>query len=91
MQVEVQLFSFLRDCLPPDTERGRITVELSAGNTVDDLFKQLELNRCLPGDRSLEAELDSWQISVNGEFVSDLSRVLQPGDQVLVFPHMAGG
>jgi molybdopterin converting factor small subunit len=91
MQVVVQLFSFLRDCLPPGTERGRVTVEMTTGSTAKDLFAQLELNRCLPGGRRIEDELTSWQVSVNGEFISDLNRVLHGGDHVMVFPHMAGG
>lgn len=91
MQVEVQLFSFLRDCLPKGAERGRMTVELKAGNTVKDLFDLLQIDRCMPDGRHLANELHSWQVSVNGEFLSDLSRELKPGDQVLVFPHMAGG
>ena len=91
MQVDIQLFSFLRDCLPPGATRGRVTVELAAGATLQDLLDHLELNRCLSGGRRLEDELDSWQVSVNGDFVVDLDRELQPGDQILVFPHLAGG
>jgi molybdopterin converting factor small subunit len=91
MQVVVQVFSFLRDCLPPGAERGRVTVELPEGASVQNLFAQLELNRCLPDGRRLEDELNSWQVSVNGEFVFDLNGELQSGDRVLVFPSLAGG
>jgi molybdopterin converting factor small subunit len=91
MQVVVQVFSFLRDCLPAGAERGRVSVELTEGATLQDLITHLDLNRCLSDGRRLEDELESWQVSVNGEFTFDLKQELRPGDQVLIFPHLAGG
>jgi molybdopterin converting factor small subunit len=91
MLVVVQVFSFLRDCLPPGAERGRVSVKLLESATLRDLLTHLDLNRCLSNGRRLEDELDSWQVSVNGEFIFDLNRELQSGDQVLIFPHLAGG
>ena len=91
MKVNVQLFSILRECLPKDAERGRLSVELAEGACLGDLFDELSVDRCLSGGKRFSEMLGSWQISVNGEFTEDLSRALQPGDSVIVFPHMAGG
>ncbi len=91
MKIHVQLFSTLRDCLPPEAERGRLSLELSEGASLDDLFQRLGVDACLNPGKSFAAQLDSWQISVNGEFTRDLGRILREGDQVVVFPHMAGG
>lgn len=89
--VTVQVFAYLRDCLPPGAERGRVVVELPENTDLQVLFDRLGFDRCLPGGRRLVDELDSWQVSLNGEFVTDLRRELHSGDQVLVFPHIAGG
>lgn len=91
MKVEVQLFANLRDCLPADSKRGKAEVELEDGATLRDLFVLLDLDRCITGNESFFDLLDAWQISHNGEFTHDLSRRLEDGDVVVVFPHMAGG
>lgn len=91
IQVTVQVFSYLRNCLPPGAERGRVVVDLPEYADLRVLFDQLGFDRCLPGGRRLIDELDSWQVSLNGEFVLDLARELRAGDQVLIFPHIAGG
>jgi len=91
IQVTVQVFAYLRDCLPAGVERGRIVVDVPEHADLRALFDYLGFDRCLPGDRRLVDELDSWQVSLNGEFVLDLKHELRSGDQVLVFPHIAGG
>jgi molybdopterin converting factor small subunit len=91
MKVYIQLFSTLRDCLPPEAERGRASLDLPEGASLEALFDQLGVERCLGKGQTFAAQIDSWQVSVNGEFTRDLSRALQDGDQVVVFPHMAGG
>ncbi len=90
MKVHVQLFSLLRECLPGDAERGKAIVELQENSSVMGLFEHLGIDRCLGGTRLVE-QLESWQISVNGEFIQDLNLALKDGDLVIVFPHMAGG
>jgi len=91
LKVNVQLFSILRECLPKEAERGRLSVEVSEGACLSDLFDDLGVDRCLSGGKHFAEMLGSWQVSVNGEFTEDLSRELHPEDTVIVFPHMAGG
>jgi len=91
MQVHVQLFANLRDCLPEGSQRGRAIVELSESASLADVFKFLDVERCISGSDSFAEQISAWQISVNGEFTQDLGAGLHDGDQVIVFPHMAGG
>ena len=91
MDIHVQLFSVLRECLPPEAERGRATIELPEGTTLDGLVSQLGLAerlRLLPGQSLKEAD---WQIMLNGSFEQDMDRILHDGDQVSVFPPLSGG
>ena len=90
MKVQVQLFANLRDCLPEDAERGRAHVGLPEGASLIELFDSLGVERCISGG-SIAEHASAWQISVNGEFIQDLQLTLRDGDQVIVFPHMAGG
>jgi molybdopterin converting factor small subunit len=91
MQVHVQLFANLRDCLPEGSQRGKALVELPEPASLADLFDFLGVERCISGSNSFEEQLSAWQISLNGEFTQDLGASLHEGDQVIVFPHMAGG
>ncbi len=75
MKVNVRLHAVLRELLPG----GRAEVELG-GETVKDLLDTL----------GIEEELREL-ITVNGEQIADLSRELQDGDSVEVFPAVAGG
>lgn len=91
MNINVQLFSILRECLPKGTERGRVIVELPEGATLVQLFERLDLYRCLGLAPEAEKFLTSWQVSLNGEFVFELEGSLKEGDQVTIFPHIVGG
>jgi molybdopterin converting factor small subunit len=91
MQIHVQLFSILRDCLPPGSERGRATVSLSEGATLADLVSHLGIDRHLGCDAAELTATASWQVLVSGQFEIDMGRVLQDGDQVHVFPPISGG
>jgi molybdopterin converting factor small subunit len=91
MQVHVQLFSFLRDCLPPDARRGQATVNLLEGATLADLVTHLGIDRrlgCAAADLIARA---SWQVMISGRFELDTDRVLQDGDEVHIFPPISGG
>jgi sulfur carrier protein ThiS len=79
MRVEVHLFSILREHLPPDGERGRVSVTVAQGATVADLIEQLGITRRVR------------LVAVNGVQESDRQRVLQDGDYVKLFPTMVGG
>lgn len=76
MQIAVRLHAVLRDLIPG----GRGEVEVSEGATVRDLLDQLQV----------EDELREL-ITVNGEQVRDLTTSLREGDEVQVFPAVAGG
>lgn len=79
MQVQVHLFSVLREHLPPGSERGRATVTLPEGATVADLVAHLDITHRVR------------LVVVNGVQVEDRQRLLQDGDQVKLFPTMVGG
>jgi molybdopterin converting factor small subunit len=91
IQIQVQLFSFLRDCLPLDAEGDRATITLPENATLSDLVKQLGIDRHL-GHKSADAVVKAdWQIMVSGQFELDTERILQDGDEIRIFPPIAGG
>lgn len=94
MQIEIQLFSILRDCLPPEAERGHgqsHAVTLPDGATLADLLTHLGVDRRL-GCSATEVERKAgWQVLVCGRYEQDMGRVLQDRDQVRIFPPVAGG
>jgi len=91
MQIEVQLFSILRDCLPAGAERGQATIRLPNGATLADLITHLGIDRRL-GYHATEIEQKAgWQVLVCGRYEADMTRTLQDGDQVRIFPPVAGG
>jgi len=91
MQVHVQLFSILRDCLPPDAQRGRATLTLPEGATLTDLVRHLGIDRHLGYQVSEVVGKAGWQVMVSGRYEADLGRVLQDGDEVLILPFVSGG
>lgn len=91
MQIQVQLFSTLRDCLPPDAERGQATITLPDGATVTELVIHLGIDRRL-GYRAEEVvSRAGWQVMIDGKYEPDMERRLEDGDQVRIFPPVAGG
>ena len=89
MNVNVQLFSILRDCLPPD--KSRTTVTLPDGATLADLMVHLGIDQRLgynPQDIITKAE---WLVLINKSGENDIGRTLQEGDKVQIFPSVAGG
>lgn len=76
MKVSVRLHAVLRDLLPA----GRGDVEVPETASVKDLLDQLEIHEEL---REL--------VTVNGDQISDFSKPLADGDEVQVFPAVAGG
>lgn len=96
MQVHVQLFSILRDCLPPDAKaqgssRGQGTLALAKGSTLTDLITHLGIDRFLGYDAAELTSRASWQVMVSGQFEVDMERVLRDGDEVSIFPPASGG
>ena len=77
MQIQLKLYSILREKLPPDA-KGRAVLELDEGATLEDLLDKLDIhNRVV--------------ISVNDQHETDSSRRLINGDQVKIFSSISGG
>jgi len=91
MQIHVQLFSILRDCLPPGAERGRATITLPEGVTLADLVTHLGIDRYLGCGAAELTSKASWQVMIAGKFELDMARVLQDGDEVRIFPPISRG
>ena len=91
MRVQVKLFSILRDCLPPGAARNHTTIELEQGARLVDLITHLGIDRRLGHAAETLSTVAGWQVLINGQFESDMSRTLADGDQVQIFPPVAGG
>jgi molybdopterin converting factor small subunit len=91
MQIHVQLFSILRDCLPADAARGQATVTLPKDATLADLVTHLGIDEYLGYDAAELASRANWQVMVSDQFELDMGRVLQDGDEVRIFPPVSGG
>jgi sulfur carrier protein ThiS len=75
MKITVKLGGTLKKWTP---EGGKL--ELAEGSTLADILAVLDI----PNERILA-------LSLNGEIEGDLARVLQPGDDLMVLPPVAGG
>ena len=77
MEVNLQLYSILREKLPPEA-KGRAVIKMDKYATLADLLKELDItNRVV--------------ISVNDEHVVEMSRQLRDGDAVKIFSSISGG
>ena len=76
-EIHLQLYSILREKLPPETE-GRVVWQLEDGTTLADLLERLNISRRVV-------------ISVNDDHETDHSRVLQDGDEIKLFSSVSGG
>ena len=77
LEIHLQLFSILRDILPPEL-KGRTVVQLKAGSTLKDLLSELDINRRVA-------------ISVNDLQERNRSYKLEDGDEVKIFTSVGGG
>lgn len=77
MEVKLQLYSVLRDKLPPES-KGRAVLRLHEGVTLAELIDELGIKRRVV-------------ISVNDVHEADKSRQLQDGDEVKIFSSVSGG
>ena len=91
MQIHVQLFSILRDCLPPSAERGKATIDMPEGATLGDLVVHLGIDQYLGFSAADMSARAGWQVMVSGRHEPNVERVLQDGEQVIIFPPISGG
>jgi len=92
MHVHVQVFSFLREYLPPgSSQRGELDVSLAEGATLKDLFIALGLDRRIGRDIFAGEVGNTFQVMVNQLAVNSFAAPLSDGDAVVMFPPMAGG
>jgi sulfur carrier protein ThiS len=77
LDIHLQLYSILREKLPPAAE-GRVLWQMKEGVTLADLLDELDISRRVV-------------ISVNGDHETDRSRKLLDGDEVKIFSSISGG
>lgn len=77
MKIYLQLYSILREKLPPEA-RGKVTLQLEEGATIDSILKEFDIQRRVV-------------VSVNDEYEPDTSRQLRDGDQIKIFAGISGG
>jgi molybdopterin converting factor small subunit len=77
MQVHIRLHGILRDRLAPEL-KGRATLDLSAGSSLQSLLDHLRLDGYL-------------HASINEEIAEDFGSLLNNGDTVDLFRPSAGG
>ena len=77
MKIHLQLYSILRDKVPPES-RGQVMVLLDDGASLQDLLDKFEIRQKVV-------------ISLNGALELDRSRQLQDGDRVKIFSSISGG
>ncbi|MFQ5666692.1 MAG: MoaD/ThiS family protein [Candidatus Binatia bacterium] len=80
MKIELRLFASLRKKLPPGSPRGKCTLELPNGATVDHVLVRMGI----PHE-------GAQMILVNGDHDRDFHRTLSDGDILSIFPPVAGG
>jgi sulfur carrier protein ThiS len=80
MRITVKPMAALRSKLPPGSQGGAAAVELEAGATVASALAKLGLS-------SAHVHL----VLVNGSMEHDRDRALAEGDELVVFPPVAGG
>ena len=79
MKVEVRLFATLQPYLPAGARGDSISLDLPAGATVRDVVESLRI----------PADIACLTV-VNGREAA-LEQVLSPGDELAMFPPLAGG
>ena len=84
MRVALKLYASLADHLPPDARRtNRLELELAPDTTIDEVIRE----------RNLPPKL-CHLVLVNGHYIAPAdrgSRRLQQGDELAIWPPIAGG
>lgn len=77
MEVNLQLYSILREKLPSEA-KGRAVITMDKDATLADLLKELDITHRVV-------------ISVNDAHEAEMSRQLQDGDEIKIFSSISGG
>jgi sulfur carrier protein ThiS len=80
VQITVKLMASLRSKLPAGATGATTRMDVQSGSTIAAAMEQL-------GIPSAHIHL----VTINGEMEPDRSRVLVEGDELVVFPPVAGG
>lgn len=80
MQVRIKLMAVLRSKLPPGSQGGAALLEIEPGTSISAALDKL-------GITGGQVHL----VLVNGAMEPDRSRLLKEGDELTVFPPVAGG
>ncbi len=83
MRVTLKLFATLGDYLPPGSKDNRVELDIDPADSL-----QLVLDRCQLPERLIHLVL------INGVYIPPAERAgrcLEPGDQLAVWPPIAGG
>jgi molybdopterin converting factor small subunit len=80
MRIRIKLLAALRSKLPPGSTGGTTHLELEPGASIASVLERLGIERS-----------HVHLVSVNGEMEPDHTRVLSDGDDLVVFPPVAGG
>ena len=77
MEIHLQLYSILREKLPPESN-GQAVLQMKEDASLSDLLDELDITRKIV-------------VSVNDAHESDMSRRLMDGDKVKIFSSVSGG
>ncbi len=93
MEITVQLFSILRDYLPPGSKGGRVTLSWPDNSdiTLEQVISKLGIERRFEIMAREFIKKSDWQVLVNGISVNEIDVRLNQGDLVQIFPPMSGG
>ena len=83
MQITVKLFASLAGHLPPGSSRHQAALEIPEGTTPQDVIERLNV-----------PERMAHLVMIDGVYLSPddrTARVLQEGEQLAIFPPVAGG
>lgn len=92
MKVQLHVFSYLREYLPSHSNaRGEFELDLPDLVNLKDLFIALGYESRL-GTKIFDTQVDhTFQVLINQVPVNDYTHPLADGDEIVLFPPMAGG